>query len=341
MPKKAKTNDEALKILNSLGLDYDFSGFKYDGCRNNLSVVRCPKHGEFLTSFHTIMKSKKGLVCKKCRNEYQSLVLMKQTYGDDFNYRQYLIKRIDEKLPDHRIELDKISDDIIYTKFSKIELWCKKHGRFLIKIDGLIKHGIGCPWCKKERGERTKVFIDIKTLRMAARQHQGMCLSQTYKGLDARHWFCCEYGNVFQTTMRMIRDKNVWCSCKSCRPTRRSNAEDLIADYLSKRRIRFETEKRFPDLRSDCGQPLSFDFYLPDYGIVIEYDGKQHFVGIEYFGGDDVQRRITVNDDVKNEYIKKSGMNIIRIAYKQQQNIVDILNSYLFETQEYWFVGFK
>lgn len=42
--------------------------------------------------------------------------------------------------------------------------------------------------------------------------------------------------------------------------------------------VSFEKEKTF----IDCVNPktnflLRFDFYLPDYNIIIEYDGEQHF----------------------------------------------------------------
>lgn len=32
---------------------------------------------------------------------------------------------------------------------------------------------------------------------------------------------------------------------------------------------------------------LSFDFYLPQLNKIIEYNGKQHYEFIEYFGGED------------------------------------------------------
>ena len=31
---------------------------------------------------------------------------------------------------------------------------------------------------------------------------------------------------------------------------------------------------------------MYIDFYLPDYNIFIEYNGEQHYVPIEHFGGE-------------------------------------------------------
>lgn len=339
MPKRPLSNDEARTKLNQLGLKYDFSLFCYNGSRDNKSVVMCPEHGVFYNSYHAVMKSHNGLICKQCRNEHQQLKIFRNTYGQDFNYYQHLINVINKNLPDHSIDIDKIDADIKYNSKSILELYCKKHHRFLIGYVGL-KKGIGCPYCKNETGERSKVYYDIKSIKNLARQKQGMCLSQTYHGIDEYYWFCCKHGEVFNTTLRMILNKDVWCRCKKCKTTRRSKAEDLIADYLDNRGVRFETEKRFDDLKSDTGQPLSFDFFLPDHNTLIEYDGMQHFKPVNYFGGEITQRRIALNDKKKNKYVGDNNLNLIRISYKQKQNIIDILNSYLFETQEYSFVGF-
>ena len=37
----------------------------------------------------------------------------------------------------------------------------------------------------------------------------------------------------------------------------------------------------------DCivKRPLKFDFYIPDLGILIEYDGIQHYEPSDFFGG--------------------------------------------------------
>ena len=35
-----------------------------------------------------------------------------------------------------------------------------------------------------------------------------------------------------------------------------------------------------------------FDFFLPDLNICIEFDGKQHFESIDFFGGDSYLKKI-------------------------------------------------
>jgi hypothetical protein len=32
---------------------------------------------------------------------------------------------------------------------------------------------------------------------------------------------------------------------------------------------------------------LSYDFFLPDFNLLIEYQGRQHFIPVERFGGEE------------------------------------------------------
>ena len=62
---------------------------------------------------------------------------------------------------------------------------------------------------------------------------------------------------------------------------------------------------------------MSYDFYLPDQNILIEYQGLQHYQPIDYFGGDDrfmVQQK---HDQMKLDYAKEHGYNLIAIPYTE------------------------
>lgn len=58
-----------------------------------------------------------------------------------------------------------------------------------------------------------------------------------------------------------------------------SLGEFKIKQSLEELKIPFIKEKTFPELVSDNNVPLRFDFYLPQYNLIIEYDGEQHFFG--------------------------------------------------------------
>lgn len=81
--------------------------------------------------------------------------------------------------------------------------------------------------------------------------------------------------------------------------------------------IKFETEKAFDACRNPKTNTfLRFDFYLQDYNVLIEYDGKQHFA-VPNSGWSNLEslEELQFRDNYKNEWAEKNGFNLIRIPY--------------------------
>lgn len=97
-----------------------------------------------------------------------------------------------------------------------------------------------------------------------------------------------------------------------------------IANYLTKNKIQFVQEYSFSDLKGDKNYPLRFDFYLPNYNILIEYDGIQHFQ--DGFFTNSLTHKY---DSLKNTYCKEKGYTLIRISYKSYNEIESILKEKL------------
>lgn len=122
--------------------------------------------------------------------------------------------------------------------------------------------------------------------------------------------------------------------CPECRGI--SYSEDYIAEYLKDLGITYIRQYSFDDKETPCinpstGYKLFFDFYLPDYNCCIEYDGKQHFEAIDYFGGEEGLVKTQYRDKVKNEFCLSNNILCVRIDYnKKGKEIEDILSS-LFE----------
>jgi very-short-patch-repair endonuclease len=103
------------------------------------------------------------------------------------------------------------------------------------------------------------------------------------------------------------------CGCPICKS---SKGELIITEYLSKNDILFETQKSFIDCK-DKGL-LKFDFYLPKHNLCIEYDGKQHFISNDFFGGEKRLIEQQKKDEIKNIYCKENNIKLIRIKYDQK-----------------------
>ena len=68
---------------------------------------------------------------------------------------------------------------------------------------------------------------------------------------------------------------------------------------------------------------LRFDFWVPSFNLLIEYDGAHHFVKMNsnYESQKD-------NDNRKDKWCKTKGIELMRIPYTEFNNIEDILRSY-------------
>jgi very-short-patch-repair endonuclease len=111
-----------------------------------------------------------------------------------------------------------------------------------------------------------------------------------------------------------------------CPQCNESHGERQVRLWLEKNNISYEFQMKFEDCKDI--NPLPFDFYLPNYNIAIEYDGKQHFEPIEYFGGIISFERTVKHDNIKNEYCKNNGILLLRIPYFK--NVEEELNNFLF-----------
>ena len=64
-------------------------------------------------------------------------------------------------------------------------------------------------------------------------------------------------------------------------------------------------------------RPLRFDFYLPKYNGLIEYDGEQHYREVSIWGGKKRLVEQQARDAIKNEYCRANHLPLLRIKYTQ------------------------
>jgi very-short-patch-repair endonuclease len=123
-------------------------------------------------------------------------------------------------------------------------------------------------------------------------------------------WKCvCDCGNVtYATYTELILGRKVTCGC-----SKYSKMELLIHDLLIEYNIPHISQAKFNECKNIF--PLPFDFYLYEYNTLIEYDGAQHTRPVDFFGGEEQYQRRAHNDNIKNEYCKENGINLIRLSH--------------------------
>lgn len=120
------------------------------------------------------------------------------------------------------------------------------------------------------------------------------------------------------------------CFIKRRNKTSISSGEREVRNFLVKNNIKFLQEYTFADCCNIC--LLSFDFVVFNDNKIhclIEYDGKQHFKPIKWFGGESNFKKQKQRDEIKNKYCEENDIKLIRIPYYNFCNIHNILKKEL------------
>jgi len=103
-----------------------------------------------------------------------------------------------------------------------------------------------------------------------------------------------------------------------------------IAEALLSHDIAYEAEYRFKDQKDIARRP--FDFYLPDYKLVIEFHGEQHLIGWGRRSED--AKSIQERDLFKKNWALDRGLNYLEIGQweaKSKEDVEDIVLSKVFQ----------
>lgn len=102
------------------------------------------------------------------------------------------------------------------------------------------------------------------------------------------------------------------CSLKSAQ----SKGEKYISIFLKKNGCAFEYPKKFPELYdNNPNYPLHYDFCLPKFRVLIEYQGSQHYKPVDWFGGIEKFAIQNLHDDMKRYYAKSNHYTLIEVPY--------------------------
>ena len=92
---------------------------------------------------------------------------------------------------------------------------------------------------------------------------------------------------------------------------------------FKKYNYKYEPQKRFDDCRDK--NTLPFDFYLPDYNLVVEIMGEQHEHSVEYFGGKEAFEKCVYHDKIKRNYLKSRNIYCLDIWYYEFDKMEDLI----------------
>lgn len=175
-----------------------------------------------------------------------------------------------------------------------------------------------CQECSQKENNRRISEIGRKTTLQLEGKTFGKLtvLYKTDKRYNGNVVWHCKCNCKLQREVDVLGKDLVRGHIKSC-GCLTSFGEERVMEILTKLKIDFVKEKTYSDLvNPETNQLLRFDFYLPQYNCLIEYDGEQHFTysGAGWNSKDNYEKTV-YRDGLKNQYCIDHNIKLIRIPY--------------------------
>ena len=216
---------------------------------------------------------------------------------------------------------------VLYTGMKNpIQILCKRCGLLFFQRPDHHLCGRGCPRCSIKI-QASKHRLTIKEFIGRAKKIHGNKYDYSkaiYLGHKSKIKIFCKNCLCFfkQTANAHLRGEG----CPHCNIV--SKGEQTIKEWLNKHKIKYISQKRFKNCRDKL--PLSFDFYLPDYKLCIEFQGQQHYEpSMQINLCKDQQKGLLKfklqqkHDKIKKEYCLQNNLFLLEI--KHTDNIKDKL----------------
>lgn len=277
---------------------------KYISMKNKISIKCTICDNIWTTTSHNLYTAG----CPNCATIKNSN--KKRKSHEDF------IKEVYNLTQDEYSVLDKYT---LSNKKIRIQHNSKKCNNYKMSIipDSFLR-GTRCPRC----------YGNIKKTDIEFKKEVKEISNNTYKVLDIyknsttkmkfKHLDC---GNEYYTNAKMfLRGRR----CPYCKM---SSGESHIKIWLDKNKIQYIPQYKFKDCIYKA--PLLFDFYIKNLNLCIEYQGEQHYIAKDCFGGNPEFKKQQIRDKIKKKYCQNNNINLLEIHYKDFKNINKILNKEL------------
>lgn len=271
---------------------YDYSKVEYIDSITKVCII-CPEHGEF---WQTPNAHLKGSGCPSCcgtlkYNQMEFIEKLNQIHKYKYDYSKVEYKNLKEK----------------------ICIICPEHGEFWQKAGNHLR-GDGCRKCV---GKKLQKYFSLTTEQFIEKAKKAHGDKYDYSKVEYVNSstkvciICPEHGEFWQTPSKHL----VKHGCLACKY---SHLENDIYQLLKKENINFIYE-----WHNKAIEKKSVDFFLPDYNIAIECQGRQHFIPINFFGGNNSLNKVIQRDE--NKYDELTSIGIKVIYYTKEKNIPNFL----------------
>lgn len=274
-------------------------------------IITCPIHGNFsqIPGSHL-----QGKGCQKC--QYETLQKLKVMPNELF-----IVKA--NKIHNNRYKYI----DLSYKNLSeKISIYCPIHGFFVQRAASHLR-GNGCPHCASLKKSLKNAKNIEEFIIQASKIHKS---KYSYKNTIYKNdktlieIICPFHGSFWQLAGNHIAGHG----CPKCK---RSRGEIKVEDFLIEKKIAYKSQVKLDKCKNKRKLPFDFGIYKNNKLILlIEYQGRQHYHTIDFFGGSiKEQEKLLINDNIKREYCNRNNIPLLEIPFNNFEKIETILISCL------------
>jgi len=294
--KSTKDFIEQAKLIHT-NKNYGYEKVEYKGNKRKV-IITCPVHGDFEKNPTKHLDGQGCPVCGDLEGRFKSRLSVDEfisrsieIHNNYYNYKN--VKYVNNS--------------------TNVEIVCPVHGNFnQVPASHLV--GRGCPGCGIEERTKAQTKTNQKFIDEAKLIHKGRYYYDKVEYITAKQKViitCKEHGDFLQDPSGHLSGKG----CVRCL----NKKEGRLAIILNEIGVVYRNHRIKNRL---------FDFFLPEYNLIIERDGEQHYTKeIKHWNS----RNNHKIDIEKTELAKSNGFRICRIPYwlnednerKEIRNILD------------------
>lgn len=317
---KFKTKEELFSFCSDIHQNqyvYHDVLTKVDGLitTNDEIIYECKEHGIFYKTITDHIHMKTG--CPTCGKNTAAVSLRKSS--EEFVQQANIT---------HQNKFD-YSKMVYINSDTPIIIICPIHGEFKQRPGSHLNSKFGCRQCDNDYKSKTHSMGTDEFIKRSEKLYgDRFDYKETEFISSHKHvtLICKQHGSFSIKPTDHLRN---YCICRKCKA---SGPELIIMNYLDQNKIEYVFQHTFDDCRG-IRKRLPFDFYLPSFNALIEYDGIHHTLAIPFYGQqNEANERLKAmihNDEMKTKYAEDQNINLLRISHQQKHRIIETLDDFI------------
>lgn len=307
---KIVTKEEAIQRLNNKFPETKFDLLEFSGITKP-TIIRCLNCG------------------KEIKNSMFSNVFHRKTLCDCLNPNSssYKHKQNKQKI----LQLCEENNNIEWISFGyrenvkkySVQIKCLTCNSIFDKDWESFLNNQTCPHCSQSNHNLNSAGFQL-------RLPKEYTLISEYKNNETKVLIRHNCGFIWKirphTFLNKIKDGYI--GCPHCNH-KKSQGELKICQFLTEKKINFYNEYIF---NWSSNPKYRYDFYLPDYNLVIEYMGAQHYKEVNFFHDTLEERQL--HDKIKKNEALQNGLYYLEICYLDFSNIEIIIQNWFNDYSE-------